>query len=90
MSRFGVHGWLYYVFMVPATAALNATTLTQVGQLGEQRLVDNVVGGALVLIGVAATIAYSQWATRHGHADAGDAEADALVDAQSPAPVSAH
>lgn len=89
MSRFGVHGWLYYVFMVPATAALNATTLTQVGQLGEQRLVDNIVGGVLVLIGVAATIAYSHWATRHGHADAGDAEADALVDAQDPAPASA-
>jgi len=83
MSRFGVHGWLYYVFMVPATASLNATTLAQVGQLGEQRLIDNVVGGVLVLVGVAATIAYSNWATRHGHADTGDEEADRLMDADS-------
>lgn len=97
MARFGVHGWIYYVFMMPATASLNATTLVQVGQLGEQRLIDNAVGGALVLIASAAAIAYSSWVARHGHADDTDPEATSLVHALSqpassgsPAPGTAH
>jgi hypothetical protein len=79
MARFGAHGWIYYVFMLPATASLNATTFTQVGQLGEQRLIDNVIGGALVLIASAAAITYSRCVTHHGHADDTDPEATNLV-----------
>ena len=71
----------YYVFMVPATASLNATTLSQVGQLGEQRMVDNVVGGLLVLIAVAAAAGYSHWASRHGRTDDRDEEATAAAEA---------
>jgi len=81
MARFGVHGWLYYVFMMPATASLNATALSQVGQLGEQRLIDNVVGGLLVLIAAAAAAAYSHWESRRGHADDRDAEAQSITQA---------
>lgn len=65
MSRLGKHGWIYYVFMVPATASLNATTLTQVGQLSNQRVVDNVIGGVLVLLASVLSIGYSRWAGRH-------------------------
>lgn len=75
MARFSGQAWLYYVFMVPATASLNATSLAQVGQLGEQRVVDNIVGGVMVLGATALAIGYSSWATRHGHAEHGDAEA---------------
>ncbi len=78
IARMGPRGWIYYVFMVPATACLNATTLTQVGQLGEQRIVDNVVGGALVLVATALTIGYSSWAGRRGLAEAADQEAATL------------
>ena len=85
--RFAGHAWLYYVFMMPATASLNATTLTQVGQLGEQRLIDNVVGGLLVLLAAAATIGYSNWATRHGQAgDEEEAKQLAAVPSASPTP----
>lgn len=79
IARFGVHGWLYYVFMMPATASLNATTLAQFGQLGEQRLLDNVVGGVLVLIASAATITLSGWIAKHGHAQDEDPETVGLI-----------
>ena len=79
VARFGRYGWIYYVFMMPATAALNATTLAQVGQLGEQRAIDNLVGGLLVLIASAIAIGYSSWAQRRGHASDDDPEARDLV-----------
>lgn len=81
ISRFGVHVWIYYVFMVPATAALNATTLSQVGQLGEQRLGDNIVGGLLVIVASAIAVGYSHWAQHHGHAHDDDPEAERVADA---------
>jgi hypothetical protein len=31
--------------MVPATACLDATTLTLVGELGKQRVINHVAGG---------------------------------------------
>lgn len=73
-ARLGPRGWIYYVLMMPATACLNATSLAQVGQLGEQRAIDNVIGGALVLAATAVTLVYSNWADRHGHAVDGDVE----------------
>lgn len=54
-ARLSGQAWLYYVFMVPATASLNATTLTQVGELGKQRVADNLVGGILVILASAGT-----------------------------------
>lgn len=73
-ARFGPHAWVYYVFMMPATACLNATSLTEVGQLGKQRAIDNVIAGVLVLIATAVTIGYSRWADQHGHATNDDPE----------------
>jgi MFS family permease len=86
VARFGRYGWIYYVFMMPATAALNATTLAQVGQLGEQRAVDNLVGGVLVLIASVIAMGYSHWAQRHGHVSDADPEADGLSTAEASAP----
>lgn len=74
MGRLGGKTWLYYVLMVPATACLNATTLTQVGELGKQRVMDNLVGGIAVLVASALAIGYSNWASRHGAASDVDHE----------------
>ena len=84
IARFGVHGWIYYVFMTPATASLNATTLAQFGELGQQRLVDNIVGGILVLIGAAAAITFSSWSAKHGHTREDDPETLGLLNAREP------
>lgn len=76
-ARLSGLAWVYYVFMVPATACLNATTLSQVGELGKQRVIDNVGGGILVIIATATAIGYSQWSTRRGQATDADQEVDA-------------
>ncbi|MBM3687082.1 MAG: hypothetical protein FJW85_08805 [Actinobacteria bacterium] len=89
IARFGTHVWIYYVFMVPATAALNATTFSQVGQLGEQRLGDNIIGGILVIIGSAIAVSYSHWAQRHGRAHDDDPETHGLQETPVPAASSA-
>lgn len=73
-ARLSGLAWVYCVLMVPATACLNATTLTQVGELGKQRVVDNVVGGILVIIATAIAIGYSQWATDRGESSDVDNE----------------
>ena len=67
VTKLGSHTWLYYVLMVPTTACLNAFALPQVGQLGAQRVVDNVVGGLLVLAASAMAIAYSRWEATRGN-----------------------
>jgi hypothetical protein len=67
--------------MVPATACLNATTLTQVGELGKQRVIDNVVGGILVIVATAMAIGYSQWSTRRGESPDADHEVEVGTEA---------
>ncbi|MFM9125613.1 MAG: hypothetical protein ACKOSO_10850 [Actinomycetota bacterium] len=71
--------------MTPATACLNATSLSQVGSLGEQRVVDNIVGGILVLAASVLAIGYATWATRHGRTDDSDPEAERALAAVGPA-----
>jgi len=68
-AKFSPRAWIYYVLMVPTTACLNAFALPQVAQLGEQRVVDNLVGGALVLAASAASIGYSRWDAARGRRD---------------------
>lgn len=79
MGRLGGKAWLYFVFMVPATACLNATTLPQVSELGTQRVVDNAVGGIAVLIASTLAIGYSNWASRHGVASNADSEVETVL-----------
>ena len=69
MSKLATRTWLYYVLMVPTAACLNAYTTKQVSQLGEQRVVDNIVGGALVLLAMGVALAYSRWSDKHQHDD---------------------
>jgi hypothetical protein len=64
-ARLSGLAWVYFVFMVPATACLNATSLNQVGELGKQRIVDNVVGGIAVIIATVIAIGYSHLANKH-------------------------
>ncbi|MFZ4486141.1 MAG: FUSC family protein [Candidatus Nanopelagicales bacterium] len=78
-ARLSGLAWVYYVFMVPATACLNSTTLTEVGELGKQRVVDNVVGGILVILATALAIGYSQWTSRRGEATDDDDEVAAVA-----------
>lgn len=81
VAKLGPRGWIYYVLMMPATACLNSTTLVQVGELGKQRVIDNAVGGVLVLVASALAIVYSHWAARRGHAEDKDVEVAQLAPA---------
>lgn len=78
-ARLSSRAWVYYVLMVPATACLNATTLTQVGELGKQRAIDNVVGGIAVIVATILAIGYSQWSSRRGEASDTDHELAAVA-----------
>lgn len=66
VARLGPHYWLYMALVTPTVVCLNASSSTQVENLGEQRIVDTVVGAALVLIASLVTIGYSRWAAAHG------------------------
>jgi len=67
VAKFSPRAWIYYVLMVPTTACLNAFALPQVAQLGEQRVVDNLVGGVLVLAASGLAIGYAHWEARRGN-----------------------
>lgn len=67
VAKFSSRAWVYYVLMVPTAACLNAFALPEVSQLADQRVVDNIVGGVLVLIASAAAIGYSRWEARRGN-----------------------
>ena len=87
MSRLSGSAWLYFVFMVPATAALNATTVAEVSELSKQRVYDNIAGGVIVLIAAALAIGYSNWADRHKTSSDADPEVEALTQSSGQAPV---
>lgn len=78
-ARLSGLAWMYFVFMVPATACLNATTLTQIGELGKQRVVDNVVGGIAVIIATVVAIGYSHWASGHAETAEVDHEVESAI-----------
>lgn len=66
ISKFSPRQWIYYIMIVPTTACLNAFTFTQAGTLNEQRLVDNVVGAALVIVAAGATLVATRIAEKRG------------------------
>ena len=65
VSKFSSRDIVYYVLMVPTAACLNAYTIKQVGELGEQRVIDNIVGGVLVLLAMAVSIGFSRLSSHH-------------------------
>ena len=50
IAKFSPRAWIYFVFIAPTAAMLNAYTTSQVAQLGTARLVDNLVGALLVIL----------------------------------------
>ena len=78
-ARLSGLAWVYFVFMVPATACLNATTITQVGELGKQRVVDNVVGGILVILATVIAIGYSHLSATRSQPTEADHEVENLA-----------
>ena len=83
-ARLSGQAWVYFVFMVPATACLNATTLGEVGELGRQRVIDNVVGGVAVILATVLAIGYSQWCSRRGEPLDTDPELESRIHAMAP------
>lgn len=60
IAKFSPRQWIYYALIAPAAAMLNAFTTAQVTEFGDQRLVDNVVGAALVLTAALVTLVASR------------------------------
>jgi len=56
IAKFSPRQLIYYVLIAPAAAMLNAFTAAQATDYGDQRLVDNVVGAALVLLAALVTL----------------------------------
>jgi len=65
-AKFSPHYWIYMALITPTVVCLNASSSTEVKNLGEQRMADTLVGAALVLIAAAMTIGYSRWASHRG------------------------
>lgn len=68
IARFSPRQWIYYVLIAPATACLNAFSFSQADVLGKQRLGDNLVGAALVLLAALITLGATRIAERRGGA----------------------
>lgn len=80
IAKFSPRQWIYYIFIVPTAAMLNAFTTTQATDFGKQRLADNLAGAALVLIATAITLAGSRlMAKRHQHDEGADIAENSLV-----------
>ena len=57
IAKFSTRQWVYFVLIVPTTACLNAFSSPQATDMGKQRLVDNLVGAALVILAALITLA---------------------------------
>lgn len=56
MAKFSPRQWIYYVLITPTAALLNAFTVSQATNFGDQRVIDNAVGAGLVIIATLVTI----------------------------------
>ncbi len=66
VAKFGKRQWIYFILIVPAAASLNAFTFQQAADLGEQRLVDNVVGAVLVIAATLIALGAGRLAAKRG------------------------
>lgn len=71
IAKFSPRQLIYYILMAPTTACLNAFSFTQADNVGEQRLVDNLVGAALVILATLITLAAGRIADKQ-HPDGGE------------------
>ena len=81
-ARFGRHQWLYFALIVPTTACLNGMTVKQASDVGTQRVVDNVVGAALVIVVLGAAALSARIA---GRATVPSAEGSSAAASDAPA-----
>ncbi len=56
IAKFSPRQWIYYILITPCAALLNAYTVSAASDIGKQRLVDNLVGAALVIVAAGITI----------------------------------
>ena len=56
IAKFSPRQWIYYILITPTAALLNAFTTAQATSFGDQRLVDNAVGAALVIAATVVTL----------------------------------
>ena len=56
IAKFSPRQWIYYILITPTAALLNAYTMSAASDIGKQRLVDNLVGAALVIVAAGITI----------------------------------
>ncbi len=64
IAKFSPRHWIYFVLIVPATAYLNSFTVGEAAGLGKARLVDNLVGAALVILAALITLGASRLYSR--------------------------
>lgn len=56
IAKFSPRHWIYFVLVTPTAALLNAFTTSQATDFGDQRVIDNAVGAALVIIATLVTL----------------------------------
>ena len=56
IAKFSPRQWIYYILITPTAALLNAFTTAQATSFGDQRLADNAVGAALVIVATFVTL----------------------------------
>ena len=64
ISKFSPRAWIYYIFITPTAVCFNAFTVKMAGNVGEQRVIDNLVGAALVLVATGLTLGFAHWGSR--------------------------
>lgn len=66
-AKFSPHYWVYMALITPTVVCLNASSSSQLPQLGEQRALDTVIGAVLVLIAAGLTLGYAKLEERRGN-----------------------
>lgn len=69
IAKFSPRQWIYFALIVPTTAYLNSFTVGEAAGLGKARLIDNLVGAALVILAALITLGASRIYARRFPAD---------------------
>lgn len=69
IAKFSPRAWIYYILITPTAALLNAYTSAQATNFGDQRVIDNAVGAALVILATLVTIAAGRVMKGHATVD---------------------